>query len=328
MRNYQYIKDHLDQQSKSISWLAKEIGVSKGYLSKLINNKVSEPGSIKINAIHQALGIKEHNIEYQRNAFLIDVTLLSVEKYIYVATKCITEQYDVYILFNSKSVNKDVNLKRFYDYLNFSNAKVFLVNETELKKALTKTTYTNMIAFNNEFAFLKDIVITNIEVFNQDVLNLNGIKNKAVLLLSNNNDKLSILLNVLKLKSVYFIDDFAIFKEVNINSNSLIINQLSIIESIYHACQNSRVYIVGNEYLSFQNDNDLSEVKNGLVDINKYLNLFDEIFSIDFMDEDETHKLMTQRNNKILKAVKKNVHHLESDDIAAIAQQILEQVED
>ncbi|MDF9867130.1 transcriptional regulator with XRE-family HTH domain [Bacilli bacterium PM5-3] len=328
MKNFQYIKDALEKQGKSVSWLAKETGVSKGYVSKLLNNKVTEPGSAKIQAIHQVLNIIEEPLEYEKNAYLIDVNSLSIEKYIYVATKCINSSYDIFILNNSKNINKEINLKRFYDYLNFSNSKVLVVNEAELKKALAKTVYTKMIAFNNEFDFLKGLNIVNESLSDENVLQFRNIRNKSVLLLSNNQDKLSILLNVLKLKTNYLVDDFSIFKEVNNNSNSLINNQLSILDKIYQSCQNSRYYIIGNEYLSFKQDSDISDLKNGLVNIKEYLDLFDLVYVINFEDNSEVSKQLAMRNSKIIKLAKEKHYALDGEDILALATQIIENMED
>jgi len=327
MNNFQYIKDALDEQNKSISWLAKEIGVSKGYISKLLNNKVTEPGSAKITAIHHALDIVEQPIEYEKNAYLIDVGSLSAEKYVYIATKCINETYDIFILIDSKNINKKINLKRFYDYLNFTNSKVHLVNESELKKALSKTPYTNIVSFNNEFAFLKGYNIVSEEISDKNVLQFRNIRNRAILLLSNNQDKLSILLNVLKLKTNYLIDDFSIFKDVNKNSNSLINNQLNILEQIHRSCQNSRIYIIGNEYLFFQHDSDVSELKKGLINTKEYLALFDQIYVIDFLDNSEISKQLAQRNNKIVKLIKTKNFSVNEKEILKIADAIIDNME-
>lgn len=327
MNNYQYIKDALDKQNRSISWLAKEIGVSKGYVSKLLNNKVSEPGNTKIQAIHNALDIQDIT-DYQKNAYLIDVDYLSIEKYVYVATKCIKESYDIYILINSKTIHKQINLKRFYDYLNFSSSRVFLVNESELKKALSKNSYTDIIAFNGEFDFLKGYDIVNEELANENVLQLRDIRNKSVLVLSNNANKLSILLNVLKLKTDYLIDDFSIFNEANEKSNSIITNQLHILEEIYRSCQGSRYYVIGNEYLYLQQDEDFNEIKNGLININEYLELFDVIFTIDFKENNDYNKQITQRNNKVIKLIKANHISLENNDILKLADEIIKYVKE
>ena len=327
MSNFQYIKDALDEQNKSISWLAKEIGVSKGYVSKLLNNKVAEPGSAKIMAIHQALGILEQPTKYEKNALLINVESLSVEKYIYVASECIKTNYDIFVLISSKYAIKQINLRRFYDYVNFSNSKVYLVNEAELRKALSKSKYNHIVGFNDEFNFLKNTSISNVEISDYNVLQLRNIKNKAILVIGNNQAKVSILLNVLKLQTNYLVDDFAIFKDVNKNGNTLISNQLSILEKIHRSCQSSRFYIVGNEYVFFENDSDLSLEKNGIVNIREYFELFDQIYVINFKEVDDFSKQLHLKNNKLVKVARSKSYLIENDDILEIANEIKNKME-
>lgn len=328
MNNYQYIKDELDRQNRSISWLAQEIGVSKGYVSKILNNKISEPGNTKIIAIHQVLNIQKKTEKYEKTAYLIDVDNLSIEKYLHVAMKTLDKYNDIYLLFNSKSVNKEVNLRRFYDFLNFSNANIVLVTESELKKQLNKKSYTEIVTFNNEFSFLKGYDFTNVEILNEEILHLRKINNKSILILSNNQTKLSIVLNVLKLKTSYLIDDFAIFKDVSSSGNALINNQLNVLEQINKLCQTSRLYITGNEYLALVQNNQVSELKKQLINYDKYLDLFDLIINIDFDDNDDNERQLFTNNSKIIKSAKAKSIIIKQSDISLITNEIIKKMEE
>lgn len=327
MNNFQYIKDELDKQNLSISWLAKEIGVSKGYVSKLINNKVAEPGSAKIKSIHEALNIDSDATISKREAILIDVEKISIEKYIDVATRCIDNSLDIYILFNSKSAHKEVNLRRFYDYLDFSNSKVFMVNDSDMKKKISKVSYDTIYQYNDEFTNFKNIELTKIDIEDTNKLYLDKIRNKSILLISNNEKKLSILLNILKLSTSYKVSDYAIFKEVNQSSNFIINNQLAILQEIHKDNQESRVYIVGNEHIFMQEDIETSKLKNSLININEYLSLFDKILCIKFNENSEIAKYQENKNAKIMKFSKKNYIEIESDNILEVVNKINEVVE-
>lgn len=331
MNNYQYIKDALDSQNKSISWLASEIGVSKGYLSRLINNKINEPGNTKIMAIHQALGLQNNLESYEKSAYIVNVNTISIEKYIYVAQHNIDFASDIYIVVEEKTKLKEVqnSLNRFYDYLNFSATKILIVSQVQLKKTLKKEKYTLLYTFNNEAYDLEEENIENIDLEENDYLQISKLKNYSILFLSNNQSMLSILLNVLKLSTNYAIDDYAIYKDVNTKSNIFIANQVHILEQISKQCQNNRIYLVGNELIYFSDDTSLSDLKNSLINVMAYLAMFDVIINIDFCNEQRSLKNESNKNEMVLKSFKKKVINLDaSNDIKALAMQINKTVED
>lgn len=327
MNNYQYIKDELDKQNLSISWLAKEIGVSKGYVSKLINNKVAEPGMAKMQAIHEALAIDNDYKVVKREAILIDVDKISVEKYIDVAKRCINNSMDIYILFNSKNEYKEVNLRRFYDYLDFTNSKVFIINDNDLKKQLSKISYDVIYQYNNEFEQIKSDVLESIEIDDVNVLSLDKTRNNSLLLLSNNDKKLSITLNVLKLSTEYKVADYAIFKEVNQNSNFIINNQLTILEEIHKDNQDSRVYIVGNELIFIGDELVSSRGNKDIINLKEYLNLFDNVLCVIFDEDNERAKKQADKNIKLMKLFKKNYQEIKSNEILEVVAKIHKIVE-
>ncbi|MEG0284350.1 MAG: helix-turn-helix transcriptional regulator [Erysipelotrichales bacterium] len=328
MKNYQYIKDALEANNKSISWLADEIGASKGYVSKIINNKISEPGNTKLNAIHQALNISDLSLNYSKIAYLVDVNKISIQKYIYLANNSINASHDIYILFNSKSEHKNINLKRFYDYLNFSSSKIYVVNDAELKKVLNKKDYTNVIMFNEEFSYLDIDEIENEIIEEEEELVIKEIRNRAMLLLSNDNNKLSIILNVLKLKSDYLIEDFSIFKDVDYMGNALITNQISIIEQIHRSCMSNRRYVTGNEYLSMIQNNDVSNSKKDIINLNGYFDMFDFVVNIDFDEDNKERQQLFNKNRKLCKS--NNIKSIEiiDENIYEITNKIINVMED
>jgi transcriptional regulator with XRE-family HTH domain len=319
MQNYYYIKEELVKQNKTLAWLAKETMVSKSYLSKLINNKVSDPGSAKLKAIHQVLGIVyEDTKDNKYKAFLIDANCLSITKYLFVAQKCLLENYDIYILYDNIKDNKPINIRRFYDYLNFTYSKIYLVNKEKLIRLLSRNLYDEIISFNDEFSFLKKIPITNVKLNNEEFIKLNNIKNKSFLFLSNDKEHLSILLKALKLKTGYAIDDFNRIDSNDLTGNSIIEKQLEIIKKVYHASHYNHIYLVGNEYLMFNQVIEDKDYQKGLIKFKEYLTLFDYIITIDFMINDISHKKRNDVNNKIGRLSKLEGLKIKSNDFEEI----------
>ncbi|WP_423364255.1 helix-turn-helix domain-containing protein [Mycoplasma sp. P36-A1] len=331
MNNYQYIKDALEKENKSISELAKQVNVSKGYLSRLINNKINEPGSTKINAIHHALNLPTLQESFEKKAYLVNVDTISIEKYVYIASHNIASTSDIYILVKDKAKIKDVkkSLNRFYDYLNFSNTKIDIVTESDLKKVISKSGYTSFYTFNNEFEEFNLKEFTDINLEEKEYLRIKRLKNKSVLLISNNQSKLSILLNVLKLTTDYAIDDFAIFKDFNTQSGTFLSNQVHIIEQISKQRQNNRLYFVGNEFIYFADDTALSDTNNALINATTYLKLFDLVLNVTFKDDERNDKIQLQKNTKLAKNLKKGYVNLDgSIETRQLATIIIETVEE
>jgi transcriptional regulator with XRE-family HTH domain len=323
VHNYQYIKDELEAQNKTISWLAKEVGVSKGYISKLLNNKVREPGMNKIESINKVLGIEMDIENYTKLAYLVDVNMMSVEKYVYITTRCVASNSDIYICVDTKNINSEINLRRFYDYLSFSKSKVVLVNKAQLKKIITNSSYDKIYAFNDEFDFINKVDITKIVMEKENAIELKNIRNKALLVLANNSSYLSILLNVLKLKTDYYIDDYSTYKPVNKHSNLFISNKLNVVEQIYQRCRSCKKYIVGNEYISFYDNENINDYKEAMIKIDSYLDLFDYIYIIDF-DVDNDGSKIDVLNNKISKMNKNSkIIKIKESDINSISDSII-----
>lgn len=57
MSDYQYIKKAIQQQGYTLANVAEQCGMTKGYLSQLLNNKVKSPGATKLARLHQFLGL-------------------------------------------------------------------------------------------------------------------------------------------------------------------------------------------------------------------------------------------------------------------------------
>ncbi|MEG0283744.1 MAG: hypothetical protein RR601_02975, partial [Erysipelotrichales bacterium] len=164
-----------------------------------------------------------------------------------------------------------------------------------------KKDYTNVIMFNEEFSYLNIDEIENEIIEDEEELIVKEIRNRAMLLLSNDNNKLSIILNVLKLRTDYLVEDFAIFKDVDYMGNALITNQISIIEQIHRSCQSNRRYVTGNEYLSMLQSNDVSNSKKDIINLNGYFDMFDIIVNIDFNDNTKEKQQLFSKNKKLCK---------------------------
>lgn len=57
MSNYNYIKAAIRNKKISLQSVAEGTGMTKGYLSQLLNNKIKNPGTLKIAALHRFLNI-------------------------------------------------------------------------------------------------------------------------------------------------------------------------------------------------------------------------------------------------------------------------------
>lgn len=57
MTDFSYLKQAIKQAGVTLQQLADQCGVTKGYLSQLINNKIKSPGGQKLAGLHSALGL-------------------------------------------------------------------------------------------------------------------------------------------------------------------------------------------------------------------------------------------------------------------------------
>ncbi|WP_208855799.1 adenylyltransferase/cytidyltransferase family protein [Listeria rocourtiae] len=58
MQRYTYLKLALKENGFTLQQAADRIGVTKGYLSQLINNKIKEPSAQKLQALHEVLHLE------------------------------------------------------------------------------------------------------------------------------------------------------------------------------------------------------------------------------------------------------------------------------
>lgn len=324
MSKYRYIKEKLDEKQLSISWLAKETNVSKGYLSKLINNKVSNPGFEKLECIHKALGIDNIQEDY-RYAFIVDINHVSVDRYIKVCEYAIKHSVDIYIVKQSIKMSK-FSLRKLYDYLLLENVNFELINESDIVKQVSCDYYTEVFVFNNEY-FLNDNY-TNITFEKEDWISVDNIQRNSILIVSNDQRLLSIILTILKLKTNYVVDDLAIHFKLETKSTNYIKHSLNIVSHVQQSVFDNYRYVVGNEYIYLElfKDSSLSE-KKGIVRNKKYIEMFDEIINIGFNLDKEYYKNLYSQNQKLLKGFKRTDIELKDESLLETTKKIIKLLE-
>lgn len=58
MSSFNYLKSSIKQQGCTLQQVADACGVTKGYLSQLLNAKIKSPSAQKLEAIHRFLGLE------------------------------------------------------------------------------------------------------------------------------------------------------------------------------------------------------------------------------------------------------------------------------
>lgn len=244
--DFSYIKEELTKQNKSISWLAKEANVTKGYISKLINNKISEPGISKINAINKVLNYSQQ-LEKPKT-YLLDLDKISIEKYLYLIGS--EENIELLLYCTDKKLHKK-------NWIAFSEFNYKIISNHELDKQIKDL---NVFIFNNEFTSSN---FNNIKLAEKKYLPIKSLYQQLTLLISDNPSKLSQLITLLKLDNNYFIEDLS-----SLNND---IDKLSVVE---FSKENRINYIIGNGF-AFDHFN-------SLINIETYFASFDTIIYCNF----------------------------------------------
>lgn len=325
MSKYRYIKEKLDEKQLSISWLAKETNVSKGYLSKLINNKVSNPGFDKLECIHKALGIENVQEEY-RYAFVVNINKVSIDRYIKVCEYALKYGVDIYIIRQSIKMTK-FSLRKLYDYLLLDNVNFEIINESEISKYVSPDYYNEVFVFNEEY--LNNDLYTNINLENEDWISLETKQRNSILIVSNDQKLLSIILTILKLKTDYVVDDLSIHFKLETKSTNYIKHTLNIVSHVQQAIFDNYRYVVGNEYIYLElfKDSDLSE-KKGIIRNKKYLEQFDKIINVGFNIKNEYFHNLFVQNQKLLKGYKPVDIVVEKENLLDVTKNIIKILEE
>lgn len=58
MRQFDYLKASIKQKSCTLQQVADASGMTKGYLSQLLNDKIKSPSAQKLEALHRFLGLE------------------------------------------------------------------------------------------------------------------------------------------------------------------------------------------------------------------------------------------------------------------------------
>ena len=58
MSSFEYLKTAIRQQSVTLQQVAESCGMTKGYLSQLLNAKIKSPSAQKLEALHRFLGLE------------------------------------------------------------------------------------------------------------------------------------------------------------------------------------------------------------------------------------------------------------------------------
>lgn len=280
MNDYQYIKDELTNQSLTVSWLAKEVGVSKGYISKLINNKIKDPGSLKLQAIHCALNI-EHidKIIVNKKLFILDYDNLTLASYLYICESFVDNECTVCIVdFPENKLNTRV-LENFYTSISSVISQVEIIELSQLEKIIDESIYDDVIVFNESFLDLNVMLFSRIkhiiiETPNRDTFPQN------ILLLSDNSKQLSIVLNSISLIEKYIAKDF--YSYLDFKNKDVVINQLNMLSQIYILSTNNVNFIVGNEIVELEKSRVSYNSDGNLINFNHYFNLFDKVIYLNF----------------------------------------------
>lgn len=88
MQRYTYLKLALKENGLTLQQAADRIGVTKGYLSQLINNKIKEPSAQKLQALHEVLHLEYPPREKKYRCCLWKVLSTTHRTYLFDSASC------------------------------------------------------------------------------------------------------------------------------------------------------------------------------------------------------------------------------------------------
>lgn len=88
MQRYTYLKLALKENGFTLQQAADRIGVTKGYLSQLINNKIKEPSAQKLQALHEVLHLEYPPREKKYRCCLWEILSVTYGAYLFNSAGC------------------------------------------------------------------------------------------------------------------------------------------------------------------------------------------------------------------------------------------------
>ncbi|MGL4383077.1 MAG: helix-turn-helix domain-containing protein, partial [Bacilli bacterium] len=263
MNDYQYLKKALKQKKKSITWLALEANVSKSYISKLLNNKISEPSNVKIEIIHDILGITTIKKQASKTAIIINLKTFNESEYFYI-NELVLVDIDLYCIVTRLDEVHNLNLKQLFN----ERIKIVIVTQESLLK-IEPAHYHQIIAFTSKNQYFYNTSLIKLD--KAPILNLSNLKNNHILLLCPNLTKLNYLLNLFKIQSDWSI--YNKYEQIK-NKNFDLLKELLIIKD---NIKDNHHYLVGNEIIASYS---IKELEGNIIDIQAYLKLFTQVIII------------------------------------------------